>query len=219
MLVTMDMPRLFAPTLPAVLVALAITLTTLAPTPARAIEEPDFTLVSQSDAFELRQYTPYMVAEVTLPGPREQADRDAFRLLFGYISGRNGGERKIEMTAPVTSERKPARIEMTAPVTSGAGEAGFVTGFVLPRQFTSDNVPLPTDPRVVLREVPAQTVAVRRFSGRWSDERVAGEVAALRDAVARAGLKVAAEPVLSRFDPPFMPPFLRRNEIWLRVAE
>lgn len=199
--------------------AIALSLLLLFGPAAHAIEEPDFVVLQQSEAFELRQVSPYMVAEVLHPGPREQADRDSFRLLFNYISGANGGERKIEMTAPVTTEKRPAKIEMTAPVMSTAAAGGFVTAFVLPRQFGRDNAPQPTDARVQLREVPAQLLAVRRFSGRWTDERFASELAALREAVARAGLTVVGEPMLSRFDPPIMPPFLRRNELWLRVVK
>ncbi len=176
----------------------------LASPAAHAIEEPDFVVLQQSEAFELRQVAPYMVAEVVHPGPREQADGDSFRLLFRYISGANRGERKIEMTAPVTT-------------TAAAG--GYVTAFVLPRQFGPDNAPQPTDPRVTLRAVPAELLAVRRFSGRWTDARFGEELQRLRSAVAEAGLKVKGEPVLSRFDPPMMPPFLRRNEIWLRVEK
>lgn len=186
--------------------------------PVQAIEEPAYTVLQQSEAFELRQVAPYMLAEVRIDGPREQADREAFRVLFGYISGRNRGERKIEMTAPVTSRSAPAKIEMTAPVTSRADAGGWITGFVLPARFTPDNAPQPEDPRVQLRAVPAQQLAVRRFSGRWSEERVAGELQALREALTQAGWRVVSEPVLSRFDPPMLPPFLRRNEVWLEVA-
>jgi hypothetical protein len=103
-------------------------------------------------------------------------------------------------------------------VTSRADAGGFVTGFVLPVQFDATNAPLPDDPRVVLRAVPAQQLAVRRFTGRWTEDRMARELALLREAVAQAGLRVQGDPVISRFDPPIVPFFLRRNEVWLPVA-
>lgn len=203
---------------PTLLLPLALTAALLAPAPARAIEEPAYTVLLQSEAFELREVAPYMLAEVRVDGPRERADREAFRLLFAYISGANRGQARIEMTAPVTSQAAPQRIEMTAPVTSRADASGFVTGFVLPVQFDATNAPLPDDPRVVLRAVPAQQLAVRRFTGRWTEDRMARELALLREAVAQAGLQVQGDPVISRFDPPIVPFFLRRNEVWLPVA-
>lgn len=39
----------------------------------------------------------------------------------------------------------------------------------------------------------------------------------LQDALARAGLRWHGEPVWARFDPPWKPWLLRRNEIWLML--
>lgn len=185
--------------------------------PARAIEEPAYTVETTVGGIEIRRYAPYLVAEVLHPGPRERADGEAFRLLFAYISGANNGERKIEMTAPVTREEKPAKIEMTAPVTNESVEGGFLVHFVLPRRFTLETVPQPTDERVRVREIPAQRLAVVRFSGRWTQSNYETHLAALRTAIGEAGLRTTGEPVLSRYDSPFTLPFMRRNEIWLRL--
>lgn len=197
--------------------AAVLTAAVLAATPpvAHAIEEPRYTVVPTHDGFEVREYAPYLVAEVTVPGPANEAGNQGFRILAGYISGKNQGERKIAMTAPVTQAPAPQKIEMTAPVTQTAGDGGYVVQFVMPGTFTLDTLPLPNDPRVRLREVPAARYAVIRYSGTWSDANYQEHLAKLRRAVQDAGLVTTGEPVYARYNGPMTPWFLRRNEIWL----
>src|SRR5512143_3703045 len=86
--------------------------------PAMAIDEPGYTVVRTDDAFEVRRYEPYIVAETVVDAAAEDAGNQGFRILAGYIFGQNQGARKIEMTAPVT--QAPTTIAMTAPVTQSA---------------------------------------------------------------------------------------------------
>jgi hypothetical protein len=196
----------------------------LAATPAvsRATEEPDYTVerrLDDSGSIELRRYAAYTVAEVTVPGPADAAGNTAFPILAGYIFGANQGARKLAMTAPVTqAPLKPQTLAMTAPVTQAAAGDSFVVQFVLPQGITPETAPLPNDQRIRLREVPARRVAVLRYSGFWSDENYAEHLALLQAALHAAGLQTVGEPVLSRFNPPITPWFLRRNEIWLDLA-
>ena len=187
---------------------------------ARAIEEPTFAVVQKTDVFEVRQYQPYLVAEVTVPGPASEAGSQGFSLLGGYIFGKNKGERKLEMTAPVTQTPQPAapvKLEMTAPVTQAAAPGGFLVQFVMPKGYTLATLPEPLDARVKLREVPGNRVAVIRFSGSWSQSLYEEKLQTLRSAVAAAGMATVGEPVSSRYNSPFSLPFLRRNEIWLNL--
>ena len=188
---------------------------------ARAIEEPTFAVVQKTDVFEVRQYQPYLVAEVTVPGPASEAGSQGFSLLGGYIFGKNKGERKLEMTAPVTQTPQPAapvKLEMTAPVTQAAAPGGFLVQFVMPKGYTLATLPEPLDARVKLREVPGNRVAVIRFSGSWSQSLYEEKLQTLRGAVSAAGLATVGEPVSSRYNSPFSVPFLRRNEIWLNLV-
>jgi hypothetical protein len=89
--------------------------------------------------------------------------------------------------------------------------------FVLPRDVTLDRAPEPLDARVNLREVPARRVAVIRFSGRWTDANYNQHLAELRQALHSANESWSGEPVYARYDAPFVPWFMRRNEIWLNV--
>lgn len=192
-------------------------LVALAPSMSHAIEEPTYEVERRIGDVEVRQYAPYVVAEVTVDGPADEAGNTAFPILAGYIFGKNQGERKLEMTAPVTQSAAPVKMAMTAPVTQAAAPSGYVVQFVLPRDVTLETAPVPLDARVKLRQVPASRVAVIRYSGRWTqanyDEHLAKLQATLRD----AAVTWSGEPVLSRYNPPITPWFLRRNEIWLTV--
>jgi SOUL heme-binding protein len=185
-----------------------------------AIEEPGYEVVRQIDGgVELRRYAPYVVAEVTLNTAAEDAGNQAFPILAGYIFGKNKGEKKFEMTAPVTqTAAAPVRMEMTAPVTQQAAvPGGYLVQFVLPKGVTLATAPAPTDPRVQLREVPAATWAVIRYSGTWSQANYQEHLTQLKAALDAASVATQGEPVLARYDPPFKPWFLRRNEIWLAL--
>lgn len=184
---------------------------------AAAIEEPRHEVVQQFEGFEVRAYAPYLVAEVTVPGPAGEAGNQGFRILAAYIFGGNKGERKIEMTAPVTQVAAPARIDMTAPVSQQATTGGYVVQFTMPGRYTLSTLPEPLDPQVRLREVPAARYAVLRYSGTWSDANYQKHLLQLQRAVAAAGLSTTGEPVYSRYDAPYVPWFMRRNEIWLRI--
>ena len=191
-----------------------------APVLSRAIEEPAYEVIRTIDDVELRQYAPYVVAEVRIEADAEEAGNLAFPILAGYIFGKNKGEKKFEMTAPVAQVATPQRLEMTAPVTQTAvpGAVGsYVIQFVLPKGVTLASAPEPLDPRVRLREVPASRIAAIRYSGFWSQANYAEHLDKLRAVMKSAGVDTTGEPVFSRYNPPFMPWFLRRNEIWLAV--
>ena len=187
--------------------------------PTHAIEEPTYTVVQKTEVFEVRQYAPYLVAEVVVPGPASEAGSQGFSLLGGYIFGKNKGERKLEMTAPVTQQAAPpVKLEMTAPVTQAAAPGGFLVQFVMPNGYTLATLPEPLDASVKLREVPAKRVAVIRFSGSWSQSLYEEKLQTLRGALAAAGMASAGEPVSSRYNSPFSLPFMRRNEVWLTLV-
>lgn len=184
---------------------------------SHAIEEPDFEVVQRMDAVEIRQYAPYVVAEVTVPGPADSAGNRAFPLLAGYIFGKNKGERKMAMTAPVTQTPTPVKMAMTAPVTQAPVAEGYLVQFVLPKSVTLDTAPEPLDPRVKIREVAAHRVAAIRFSGFWSEDNYQRHLTQLTSGLQAAGMRWKGEPVYSRYDAPWTPWFMRRNEIWLAL--
>ena len=195
---------------------------------AMAIEEPVYEVVRHQDEFEVRDYKPYILAEVSVTGELDDATSQGFRILASYIFGKNHpkmpqdgqGAEKISMTAPVTVIQQPSsqKIEMTAPVTViGEGPETYKVRFTMPKAYTMQSLPLPDDERVTLWEVPARRVAVREYSGTWSQDRYHEEKSILLEALRKAGLTPAGEPEFSRYNSPFSLWFLRRNEVWIPI--
>ena len=183
--------------------------------PAMAIDEPRYTVVRAYDAFEVRRYESYLVAETVVGATAKEAGNQGFRILAGYIFGGNKGARKIEMTAPVA--QTPAKIATTAPVAQSARPGGYLIQFAMPGEWTLETLPEPTDSRVTLRAIPTRTVAVIGYSGTWSQSRYEENLKKLKDALEQADLHWHGEPMWARYDPPWKPWFLRRNEIWLEL--
>jgi len=188
------------------------------PMPSQATEEPDYKVVRNLEDIEVREYAAYSVAEVVVSGPAAEAGNQAFPILAGYIFGKNKGAQEFAMTAPVTQAAEPVKLEMTAPVTQTAAPGGFRVQFVLPKGITLANAPEPLDTRVTLRDIAPSRLAVIRYSGFWSDANYTQHLAKLQTALRAADVAWVGEPVYSRYNAPFTPWFLRRNEIWLHLA-
>lgn len=181
--------------------------------PAMAIEEPAYTLVRQYPEFELRRYAPYLIAETKVSGDFDEVGNQAFRTLAGFIFGKNRTGESIEMTAPVN--QRPGSAAATASPDTG----DYWLSFTMPRRFTSATLPAPTDPQIQVREEPARLMAARRYSGRWTLANYREQEAALLAAVRAAGLQSSAPPVYARYNAPFIPWFMRRNEVLVQVRD
>ncbi len=185
---------------------------------ASSVKEPSYTVVSESDGVELRDYAPLIRAEPLVRGPYRDSVSDGFRVLAAYIFGGNTGSVEIAMAAPVGAEPAGTKIAMTAPVGAEATELGWLVSFVMPAEYTMATLPRPLDSRVSLREVSAHRVAALRFSGWAGEDTVAEKTTRLAAAMQKQGLVALGEPVVAQYNPPWTPPFLRRNEILVTVS-
>lgn len=198
------------------LVALCLlTLTAWSPT-AMAYEQPEYRVIATSESYEIREYDPYIVAETVVTGNLRSSGNAAFRRLAGYIFGKNEAGQKMNMTAPVETRRADGEDAMM--LAQPRGEQQFTYAFVMEREFALEALPKPNDARVTLREIPGRTVAVRAFSGRWTDGNYEKNETALVTALRSDGYTLDGAPMLARYDGPFTPWFLRRNEVMVDVA-
>jgi hypothetical protein len=184
---------------------------------AMAIEEPRFKVLEKDGSFELREYSTHIVAETRVEAGFEDAGSLAFQRLFRYISGNNVAQQKIAMTAPVT-QSSSEKIKMTAPVSQVADGNAYLVAFSLPSTYTLATVPKPLDPTVRIRQVPAQLIACWRYSGRWTESNYREHEVLLRERIKSRELITRGDPVLARYNPPFTPWFMRRNEVWIPVT-
>ena len=197
---------------------------------AMATEEPNYTILNQSEDFELRRYDPQIVAETYVSGNQKQASNKGFRILADYIFGNNtapsGDSSKISMTAPVKMQpqkgdsNQSQKIAMTAPVTikeeQQQADGKWRVRFVMPSQYTMQTLPKPNNSEVKISEVPAQTYGAIKFSGLTGADKVESKTATLKTWMQSQNLKLVGDPELARYNPPWTLPFMRRNEIIIR---
>lgn len=161
---------------------------------------PYQTLVKDG-SFELRAYDAFLTAAV-----RESnwENSNGFGQIFNYISGSNKAGQKISMTTPVFNELEPDAAS---------------TEFVLPSAFTGKTPPEPENPAIKIKSHDAQLAAVICFSGNAHSDRVRLMEHKLLQWIQENGLKVVGPPRLARYNPPIVPPFLRRNELLISVEK
>jgi len=181
-------------------------------------QSPSYQVKQTIEAVEIREYDPYVVAETDVDGTIEGAGNQGFRILAKYIFGGNQGNTKVAMTAPVSQERaapsgEGEKIEMTAPVTQKRSGDQFTIQFMMPSKYTVDTLPTPNDSRIRFREVEGRTLAAIQYSGRWTERNYEEHLRELVGTLRRNGYEPVGEPVWARYDPPFKPWFMRRNEI------
>ena len=181
------------------------------------IEKAKYKVTDKEGKFEIRQYSPQIVAETIVEADFENAGNVAFRRLFDYISGNNRKKESISMTAPVNQKARSEKIAMTAPVKQYQSEEKFVVGFVMPSKYTIESLPEPLDSNVVLREVQSSKFAAVRYSGAWGKKKYEAQKKLLEEFILNKGLRITGEAIFARYDPPFQLSFLRRNEVLIPV--
>lgn len=202
--------------LAAVLIVLAIAAVAAGPIMSR-VEQPDYKVALSDGTIEVRDYGAVIAAEAEVEGERKKAIEAGFRLIADYIFGANTPNAKIAMTAPVEKQAK-LTIAMTAPVTQQAGGSAWKVWFIMPKSWTMETLPTPTDGRVKLVPVPARRMLAIRFSGIADDTLVAAKTAELVRYAREHKTAFTGEPVLAFYNPPWTLPFFRRNEIMLELA-
>jgi hypothetical protein len=177
------------------------------------VETPRYRVVANHDGFEVRQYAARVVAEVTVKGSAREASNQGFRILAGFIFGANHGAASIEMTSPVDQRPAPVRIAMTAPVDRRMDGDQWVITFTMPVEYTLSTLPEPTDARIRIRELPAASFAVTQVGGSPIESTLRQRKEEFVASVLEAGFHLSGRPSYARYDPPWTPPFLRRNEL------
>ena len=184
-----------------------------------ALEEPKYSVLKEYENFEIRNYASYLVAEVDIEGSYNKTGNEAFRILAGYIFGDNQSSMKMNMTAPVESEaiQPSERMNMTAPVFSNKNVNGYTYRFVMESKYTQETLPVPNNSKIRITEIKDRVMAVISFSGRWSQKNFEKHEQILVNDLKNEGIGVASEAIYARYNAPFTPWFLRRNEIMFEI--
>ncbi len=183
----------------------------------RTSAEPPYKVVAEEGEIEIRHYEAMIVAETVVEGGYGQSSGTAFSRLAGYIFGKNRSQQKLPMTAPVLQEAASEKLPMTAPVIQEKQGTGWVMAFVMPEGSTMESLPLPLDPAVTLRAIPAKKVGVIRYSGLHSESNLKSYAAKLTLWLQQKGYRTLSQPRTASYDPPWTIPFLRRNEVQIDI--
>jgi len=189
---------------------------------ASRVEQPKYSVVESFGSIELRQYEPTIVAEVEIAGDQQTALEAGFRVLAGYIFGKNQANQtyksaKIAMTSPV-SQTRSEKIPMTSPVTAEASGSVWKIRFTMPSQYSLPTLPQPKDDRIKLFEVPGERIAAIRFSGVATAKDMEKKAEELETFLIKHNMKSSGEAVYAYYNPPWTLPFLRRNEVLLKAG-
>lgn len=164
-------------------------------------ETAKYEVVEKDGDFEIRRYEAHVVVATPMA---EGSQNGSFGKLFQYISGKNLGEKKIEMTTPVFM---PA---------SDNGEPGEMQ-FVVPAEVAEAGAPAPSDASVKLGRMEAGNYAAIRYSGVARQEDRKKHLEMLRARLLELKLEAVGNPIYAGYDPPWTPGPMRRNEVILRV--
>ena len=171
-----------------------------------AIESLAFDVLDTNNDVEVRRYAPHLLATVRVTGDFDDAGSVAFRPLFDFISGDNASEEKIAMTAPVLQQ-------------PDAESGRWLVSFVMPSDFDQESLPVPSSDVVNVSQQPPMLMAVLQYRGGWSQSRYREHEAKLLDAMSDMSLKACGASRWARHDPPFMPWFMRKNEILIPLCD
>lgn len=199
----------------------------LIPGVAMATEVPNYTVLTQTEDFELRRYDAQIVAQTWVTGSQDMASNKGFRTLASYIFGNNtapsGESSKISMTAPVMMQPqkndKSAKIEMTAPVMQQQDKGKWRVQFIMPSNYTMQTLPKPNNSDITITQLPVQTYGVIKFSGLAGEKKVAAKTEQLKTWMQSQNLVINGTPELARYNPPWTLPFMRRNEVMIAYQQ
>ena len=202
------------------LIPLCLTVMSLINFRVMATEEPEFTLISQENAIEVREYKPKIIARVEVEGDFDDASSKGFKLLADYIFGNNllnGESQKISMTAPVEMTPLAEDIVMTSAIMKSEASHKWQVNFVMPKEYTLDSLPRPNNEQVKIIEIPKEKYAVIVFSGLVRDSSYTEKAQLLNDFIMTNNITQLDAIKIARYNPPWTLPFFRRNELMAKI--
>lgn len=179
--------------------------------------EAAYTILVKEEDIEIRQYEPMLIAETLIEADYANSGSIGFNRLAGYIFGNNRQQEKIAMTAPVYRESQGEKIAMTAPVLQQKVSDQWLMAFVMPPQYSLNNLPEPLDPLINIKLVAAKKVAVIRYSGSLSEEIIKEKAHQLNAWLLQKSYKILSTARSAAYDPPWTIPALRRNEVHIDI--
>jgi hypothetical protein len=155
-------------------IVLTILIVTIGKIMAKTPQQP-YKELGKKGELEFRFYPESVMASVTSSkNTYKESSNQNFRVLAGYIFGSNQKSDKIAMTAPVHMEMTKEKSTMS---------------FVMPQGYNLDNLPKPSSASIALHKSPEEYVAVIRFGGWASDEKIEEKKKEIHEQLTKFGIK------------------------------
>jgi len=206
-----------------VLILIVLTLWTLWGYVSSRVEQAEYSILEKKKGYEIRLYPQHIVAQTTVEGDYRTALNTGFRIVARYIFGGNIKKQSVAMTAPVVArEDASQKIAMTSPVVSTQHSLENKNGtrvisFGMPKSYTLETLPIPTDSRVKLVQIPAEKYAVKKFSWFATEKRVKKFEGELLSMLATDHVETLGVVAYAGYDAPWTPPWMRKQEVLVKV--
>jgi DNA gyrase inhibitor GyrI len=172
-----------------------------------------------TDNIEIHEISSMIQAFVLVDGPQNRAINQWFSQLAAYIFWSNTMKKSISMTAPVAVSQSEANetIAMTTPVSLQEYSWMYRVSFMMPAEFSLDDLPTPTNQSISFEEIPSKKYYVWKFRWYATESRSAKQLALFMKSLEESGVSFASSPILNQYNDPWTIPFMRTNEWWIEV--
>ena len=164
-------------------------------------KEPNYTLLKKDGSIEIRQYEKYVIAKTSIPITGKD-DNNMFRTLASYIFGGNENNESIPMTAPVTTYQDSEKYNMV---------------FYMLDADNIDDMPNPNGQDIVFESFELGKCAVLSFSWFTNQSKIDDYTNRLSAYLKENNIQAISSYMVNRYDPPWRLPFMRRNEIIVKI--
>ena len=168
---------------------------------AKTETQPYEVLKKEAD-FEIRKYPAAIMATISMDAKSyKELSSSGFRKLASFIFGGNQSNKNIAMTSPVHMDINDSQSSMS---------------FVMPSEYTKDNLPKPNDSSITIETTAEEYVAAVQFGGYANDEEIKKYAAKLETALKANGIEYYGNFRFLGYNAPYQF-WNRKNEIIVSV--
>jgi hypothetical protein len=168
----------------------------------KGIETPNYKVIKTLGDVEIREYPQMILAQTKLGGKRYESNgNNGFGVVANYIFGGNQQKQKIAMTAPVIMNMSDTDASMS---------------FVMPSQYQISDLPTPNSTAVSLVSQDSMKLAVLRFGGFSSDEKIAKYAQLLTQVLQENNIRTKGSLLYMGYNAPW-DVINRRNEVAFQI--
>lgn len=163
-----------------------------------------YEVLTNEENIEIREYPYFLVAEIKTKEKRSKSLKWSVKILLDYISGNNSQKEAIPMTTPILQQKINNE---------------WIVSFILPKNYTLNNIPTPNNKNIYFREIsPAKYIAIL-FSGKADNKNITENNRLLKKYCNEYNINIInASKLLAFYSPPWMIPMLKRNEILYKIS-